>query len=168
MIASFSKLRVQLLQFTNTWRQYNLSLLYLKLTLVFFRIYLQISLLLGALLLFAGSVIAQTATVNALTDQQCMGTRAGRNLGCTANDFTATAQFTQPPGSEITSCIAGQTITLNVISTITSGSPSRFAAGVFFGQVANFHLLTMPTCALSAFSVLTAAFCHFGRIRCVW
>ena len=89
------------------------------------------------LLLFATTAIAQTASITALTDQSCMGTRAGSNLVCNAKDFTASAQFTQPPGSAVTSCIAGQTITLNVISTITSGSPDRYAAGVFFGQVAN-------------------------------
>ena len=86
---------------------------------------------------FAGVALSQTASITALTDQSCMGTRAGRDLGCTANDFTATAQFTQPAGSEITSCVSGQTITLDVISTITSGAPDRYAAGVFFGQVAN-------------------------------
>ena len=88
-------------------------------------------------LLFATTAVAQTASITALTDQSCMGTRAGNNLGCTANDFTATAQFTQPPGSVVTSCVAGQTLTLDVISTISSGSPNRYAAGVFFGQVAN-------------------------------
>ena len=98
----------------------------------------QFFLICTAFLLFATAAIAQTANITALTDQSCMGTRALRNLGCTANDFTASAQFTQPPGSAITSCIAGQTITLDVISTITSGSPDRYAAGVFFGQVANF------------------------------
>ena len=89
------------------------------------------------LLLSSQWVNSQTASVTALTDQSCMGTRAGRDLGCSANDFTATAQFTQPPGSAVTSCVAGQTVTLDVVSTIPSGSPSRYAAGVFFGQVAN-------------------------------
>ena len=93
----------------------------------------------SGLLFLSTAPLAQTptASIPALTDQACMGTRAGRDLACTANDFTATAQFTQPPGSAITSCVAGQTLTLDVISTISSGSPNRYAAGVFFGQVAN-------------------------------
>ena len=97
----------------------------------------QFFLVCAAFLLFATAAIAQTASITALIDQSCMGTRAGNNLGCTANDFTAAAQFTQPPGSVVTSCVAGQTLTLDVISTISSGSPNRYAAGVFFGQVAN-------------------------------
>ena len=116
--------------------------------------------LFGVFSLFAGSVIAQTAGVTAFTDQSCMGTRAGRNLGCTANDFTATAQFSQPPGSAVTSCIAGQSITLDVISTITSGSPNRYAAGVFFGQVANLPSFNNAAalCSLGVFPSLPPPF----------
>ena len=94
------------------------------------------TLLLGAMSPFLPAS-GQTATVNALIDQACMGTRAGRVLGCTANDFTASATFNQPAGSTITSCTAGQSINLDVISSITSGSPDRYAAGIFFGQVGN-------------------------------
>ena len=114
----------------------------------------------ASFLLFATTAIAQTASITALTDQSCMGTRAGNNLGCTANDFTATAQFTQPPGSAITSCVAGETLTLDVISTITSGSPNRYAAGVFFGQVGNLPSLNNAAnlCSLGVFPSTPAPF----------
>ena len=69
------------------------------------------------------------------------------------------AQFTQPPGSAITSFIAGQTITL-VIVTITSGSPDRYAADVFFGQVANFPSQNNAanSCSLGVFPSLPLPF----------
>ena len=129
-------------------------------TYLFSKRLVQLLFFFGVFLLFAGSVIAQTASVTALTDQSCMGTRAGRNLGCTANDFTATARFSQPPGSAITSCIAGQSITLDVISSITSGSPNRYAAGVFFGQVANLPSVNNAAalCSLGVFPSLPPPF----------
>ena len=120
-------------------------------------------------LLFATTAVAQTASITALTDQSCMGTRAGNNLGCTANDFTATAQFTQPPGSTVTSCVAGQTLTLDVISTISSGSPNRYAAGVFFGQVANLPSLNNAAnlCSLGVFPSAPAPFANLdGSTAC--
>ena len=40
--------------------------------------------------------VAQTAGVTSLTDQSCAGTRAARNLGCTANDFVVGLAFDQP------------------------------------------------------------------------
>ena len=81
-------------------------------------------------------------------------------MGCTANDFTAAAKFSQPPGSAITSCIAGQSITLDVISPITSGSPNRYAAGVFFGQVANLPSVdnAAALCSLGVFPSLPPPF----------
>jgi len=78
-----------------------------------------------------------TATVTALTDQYCGGDRHGSSLGCTANDFTANVSFTQSSSNAITTCIAGQTISVNLIATINSGSPQRYNAGIFFGQNGN-------------------------------
>ena len=127
------------------------------------------TLLILAALFFSQWTPAQTASITALIDQACMGTRAGRNLGCTANDFTATAQFTQPPGSVITSCVAGQTITLDVISTISSGSPNRYAAGVFFGQVANLPSLNNAAnlCSLGVFPSTPTPFANLdGSTAC--
>lgn len=52
------------------------------------------ALLILAALFFSQWTPAQTASITALIDHACMGTRAARNLGCIANDFTAMAQFT--------------------------------------------------------------------------
>ncbi len=101
------------------------------------RKFLQLLLALG-IVLFASYGWAQTATVLGLTDQACAGTRAAKNLGCTANDLTAQITFTQPASTAITSCVAGQTLTLDVIASLTSGSPDRYAIGVFLGQTGNY------------------------------
>ena len=102
----------------------------------------------------------QTATVSALTGQSCAGTRAAKNLNCTANDFTTTATFTQPSASQIASCIAGSTLSLNVISTITSSSPNRYNAGVFFGENQNDPSVNnaAATCSLGVFPLTPAPF----------
>ncbi|MBC7435906.1 MAG: DUF11 domain-containing protein [Bdellovibrionales bacterium] len=81
---------------------------------------------------------AQTATVLGAKDQACAGTRAAKNLGCTANDLTAQITFTQPAATAITSCVAGQYISLDVIASLASGSPDRYAIGVFLGQSGNY------------------------------
>lgn len=80
---------------------------------------------------------AQTASVTALIDQACAGTRATTNLGCTANDLAAAVSFTQPAAGAITSCIAGQYITVNAVAALASGAPNRYNIGLFTGQVGN-------------------------------
>ena len=81
-----------------------------------------------------------------------------------SNDFTASAQFEQPPGGAISSCIGGQTISLDVILSIKSNSPSRYAAGVFFGQNGNLPSLTTPPpanmCSLGVFPSSPALFAN--------
>ena len=103
---------------------------------------------------------AQTATVSALTGQSCAGTRSARNLNCTSKDFTTTATFTQPSASQIASCTAGSTLSLNVISTIISSSPNRYNAGVFFGENGNDPALNnaAATCSLGVFPLTPAPF----------
>lgn len=86
---------------------------------------------------FAVSVQAQTAVVTALTGQSCAGTRATFDLGCTANDFAVGLSFTQPALNAIQNCIAGEYVTVDAISTITSGSPIRYDAGIFIGENGN-------------------------------
>jgi hypothetical protein len=73
--------------------------------------------------LCAGKAAAQTATVNALTGQSCAGTRFGEDLNCTANDFSSSLTFTQPVSGAISDCLAGTTITLDVIASTISSSP---------------------------------------------
>ncbi len=86
------------------------------------------------LLLSVEFAIAQTATVTATTNQTCAGTRFGRDLGCTANDFTSSLTFAQPTLTAISNCQAGQTISIDIIASIVSGSTDRYDVGYFFGE----------------------------------
>lgn len=117
-----------------------------------------------AVLLFANSVIAQTASVNALIDQACAGTRAAKNLGCSANDLAASISFTQPAATALTSCIAGQTITLDAIASLASGSPNRYNIGLFTGQVGNAPSLNNAAnqCSLGVFPASPLPFANLG------
>lgn len=106
---------------------------------------------------------AQTALVNALTDQACTGTRAAKNLGCTANDLTASISFTQPTSTAITSCIAGEVLTLDAIASLSSGSPNRYNIGLFTGQTGNNPTLNNASdqCSLGVFPTTPAPFSNF-------
>ena len=111
---------------------------------------------------------AQTATVTALTGQSCAGTRSGKNLGCTAHDFTTTATFTQPSATELASCLAGSTLSLNVVSTIISGSPTRYNGGVFFGEAGNDPSANnaTATCSLAVFPLTPLPFQSLDSNSC--
>lgn len=112
---------------------------------------------------------AQTANVNALIDQDCTGTRAAKNLGCTANDLTASISFTQPTSTAITSCIAGNVLTLDAIASLSSGSPNRYNIGLFTGQVGNDPTRNNAAnqCSLGVFPTTPAPFSNFdGGAAC--
>ena len=102
---------------------------------------------------FTLKVQAQTATVTALTGQSCMGTRAARDLGCTANDFAVGLSFTQPALNAIQNCIAGEYVSIDVIASITSGSPERYDVGIFIGENGNTPTLNNAAnnCSLGVF-----------------
>lgn len=120
-------------------------------------------------LLFANTATAQTASVNALIDQACTGTRAAKNLGCTANDLAASISFTQPAATALTSCIAGQFITLDVIATLQSGAPNRYNIGLFTGQVGNSPSLNNAAnqCSLGVFPTTPLPFTNLdGGAAC--
>lgn len=95
---------------------------------------------------------AQTATVTAYTGQSCAGTRAGKTLGCTSNDFTTTATFTQPPPG-LASCVAGSSLTLDVVADIVSHSPDRYDGALFLGEHGNDPSVAdaTQTCSLGLF-----------------
>jgi uncharacterized repeat protein (TIGR01451 family) len=98
----------------------------------------QLGTLLGVALGVAAALPApaRAQSVTAYTGQSCAGTRAGRNLSCTSNDFTTTATFSQPPPG-LASCTAGSLLSLDVISTIESNSPTRYDGAVFLGERGN-------------------------------
>lgn len=122
---------------------------------------------LGVLAVFPA--YSQTASVTALVDQACAGTRSARNLGCTANDLTASISFTQPTATAITSCVAGQVITLDAIAALTSGSPNRYNVGLFTGQAGNSPALNNAAnqCSLGVFPTTPVPFSNFdGGAAC--
>jgi uncharacterized repeat protein (TIGR01451 family) len=84
---------------------------------------------------YLGDAQAQTATVTALTGQSCAGTRFGSNLGCTANDFSSSLTFDQPAATALSSCRAGETVTIDVIAQTTSSSPTRYDGAYFIGEM---------------------------------
>jgi uncharacterized repeat protein (TIGR01451 family) len=102
---------------------------------------------------------ASAQTVTAYTGQTCAGTRAGRSLGCTSNDFTTTATFTQPPPGR-TTCVAGESLTLDVVTNIVSNSPNRYDGAVFLGERGNDPSLrdVTQTCSLGVFPVSPVPF----------
>lgn len=80
------------------------------------------------------SALAQTAVVTAVQDQFCAADRGGSNLNCTANDFTASVDFTQPAVNALSTCFAGDTVNIDVVATLSSSSPVRYDVGLFVGQ----------------------------------
>ena len=108
----------------------------------------------------SSALYAQTAIVNALTGQSCMGTRAARNLGCTANDFAVGLSFTQPALNAIQNCVAGEYISIDVIASITSGSPERYDVGIFIGENGNDPTLNNAAnmCSLGVYPITPSPF----------
>ena len=104
-------------------------------TLRLFSAYLLI--LFSAITFSAHIVYAQTASVTASNGQSCAGTRFGSDLNCTSNDFTTTLTFTQPAATALSSCRAGDTVSIDIIGDVTSSAPARYDAGFFIGEQIN-------------------------------
>jgi trimeric autotransporter adhesin len=110
--------------------------------------------------LLSGQVAAQTASISAITGQSCAGTRFGSNLNCTANDFSSALSFDQPSGNAIANCVAGSTISINVIAAITSNSPQRYDGAYFLGENGISPELnsTSSSCSLGVFPATPSPF----------
>ena len=124
-----------------------------------------LALQLDARLHYAG---AQTATVTAATGQSCAGTRFGSNLLCTANDFSSNLIFDQPSAGALASCIAGQTVSINVIAQITSNSPVRYDGAYFIGEVGNSPQVNdaSKSCSLGVFATTPLPFENLDSDTC--
>ena len=111
---------------------------------------------------------AQTATVTAATGQSCAGTRFGSNLLCTANDFSSNLIFDQPSAGALASCIAGQTVSINVIAQITSNSPVRYDGAYFIGEVGNSPEVndSSKSCSLGVFPTTPVPFQNLDSDTC--
>jgi uncharacterized repeat protein (TIGR01451 family) len=113
-------------------------------------------LLLGLVVLLlqcSNLAIAQTATITATNGQTCAAQRFGSSLNCTANDFSSTLTFGQPAATTLTSCVAGSTVFIDVLATVTSNSPLRYDGAFFLGEVGNSPstFSTTATCSLGVF-----------------
>ncbi len=115
----------------------------------------------------SGVAWTQTAIITGLTDQACVGTRAGSTRSCTANDLAASISFTQPSTNAISSCIAGQVLTLDAIATLQSGSPDRYNIGLFTGQTGNDPRVndSAALCSLGVFPTTPAPFSNLGGVN---
>ena len=101
--------------------------------------------LLALCILFPAASFAQvactgtpTATcITAIQNQSCAGTRFGGNLGCTANDVSASLSFTQPAANTLANCVAGTDVVIDLVANLGSGMPNRYDLGIFIGQTGN-------------------------------
>ncbi|HET7655379.1 MAG TPA: hypothetical protein VFK18_00090, partial [Luteimonas sp.] len=109
---------------------------------------------------------AQAQTVTALTDQTCLGTRAGEALGCTANDFTTQATLTAAAGTPAF-CEAGKTFIFNADITMDKGGGgSNYDIGFFAGQTGNDPGAVGGSCSVATFPFTPAPFGNLDGDTC--
>ena len=111
---------------------------------------------------------AQTGTVTAFTGQTCAAERFGGDLGCTAKDFATILSFDQPALTAISSCRAGETITIDVTAGIQGGGASRYDIGLFVGEtgVSPSTFDTGSTCSLGLFPLTPSPFLNTDSDIC--
>lgn len=94
-----------------------------------------------------------SAISQATQDLSCVGTRyaaanGGKVPNCTAGEFNAIAAVEQPPGG-ISSCAAGSTIEVSIITDMSGTNADRYSGGMYFGQAGNDpRALTAPPAAV--------------------
>jgi uncharacterized repeat protein (TIGR01451 family) len=97
----------------------------------------------SAMLLMLGAcAFAQTAqaqTVTALNDTTCVGNRFGNALSCNAKEFSTIATVSSPTP---TSCVHGQTVTVDVSLNLSGSNADRQDIGFFVGEQGNDPRLT--------------------------
>lgn len=85
--------------------------------------------------LLAGILLSHTATAFAYGITDCAATRYGSDLGCTAGDVSITG-ITVAPGSP-TSCVGGESFTVDLDITINFAVPDRWDVGIFLSEDGN-------------------------------
>jgi uncharacterized repeat protein (TIGR01451 family) len=110
---------------------------------------------LAAVLLSAPLIgLAQTATSTASNGLTCARDRAGSNLNCTAGEFTTIVNLTLPPGSP-TTCVAGSTISLNMIVALSGTNANRYDGAIFVGQNGNDPRNAGGQCSVARFPIIS-------------
>lgn len=94
-----------------------------------------------------------TAIVSAVHEQTCAATRFGGDLNCSASEFSVDLAFTQPSATRIDSCTAGETILVDVLTSINAPNTDRYDVALFFGEQGNDPQIDDPnqTCSVATF-----------------
>ena len=87
------------------------------------------------ILLLAVSLLSVTSSALAYGENDCAATRFGSDLGCTAGDVSITG-IAVAPGSP-TSCVGGETFTVDLDITINFATPDRWDIGIFLSEDGN-------------------------------
>jgi uncharacterized repeat protein (TIGR01451 family) len=121
----------------------------------------------ASLLLWSGNTAAQTATTTASTGLTCARDRAGSNLTCSAGEFTTIVNLTLPAGSP-TTCVAGSTISLNMIVALSGTNANRYDGAMFVGQGGNDPRFAGGVCSVSRFPIVSTGngFASFDGDTC--
>ena len=104
------------------------------------------------LALYGSMAQAWDGPVSAYNDVDCLGTRNGSALNCTANDFVVNAVFSAAPDTP-PFCVAGNYFDFLVDLDIASGSPTRYDITYYVGQDLHTPQINDPTksCSATAF-----------------
>lgn len=104
------------------------------------------------LALYGSMAQAWDGPVSAYNDVDCLGTRNGSALNCTANDFVVNAVFSAAPDTP-PFCVAGNYFDFLVDLDIASGSPTRYDITYYVGQDLQTPQINDPTksCSATAF-----------------
>lgn len=104
-------------------------------------------------LLWSSGSMAQTATTTASNGLTCARDRAGSNLTCSAGEFTTIVNLTTPPGSP-TTCVAGSTLNLSLIVSLSGTNANRYDGAMYVGQAGNDPRNAGGQCSVSRFPIL--------------
>lgn len=84
-----------------------------------------------------GAPVDLTGTpVAAISDQACVGTHAGTDLGCTAKEFTVSTTFSAAPGTP-PMCVAGNSFDFLVDLQLSGSNANRYDITFYTGQTGN-------------------------------
>ena len=107
--------------------------------------------LVAACALFAPLAASAQTAISAATDGlTCARDRTNSNLTCSAGEFTTIVTLQTPPGSP-TKCVAGETLSLSLILTLSGTNANRFDGAIFVGQSGNDPRVAGGVCSVARF-----------------
>jgi trimeric autotransporter adhesin len=108
----------------------------------------------GLGLLSSGAAVAQTAFSSASNGLTCAADRTASSLNCNAGEFTTIVNMTTSPDSP-TSCIAGSTISLSLIVSLSGTNANRYDGAIFVGEAANDPRTPGGQCSVARFPIVS-------------